>query len=493
MKKTAALILLLLAVCLITCASANSWGLKGDLYRAVESSGDWDDYTAVSNQADDFAVMGSRYHNALFFADGSHELHVYTTAVYQPEDKRPAPKLTVNDDFDLTISYGDNERYTFSDTIGGYELAEATIGDFHIELTDSDDSIYDWRYAAEDGEGTAVFPVTIMLDTFNIRLFPHSAAEVCSINRMHALLEDTRYCLGYGSAWEDPYSPDRRGELLEPKKKGTAPVYSTPSDKAWRAGKGKAAVGTNGSMWVLKQADGEDGRGWACIRYDVSERTQRIGWVLCKDLGLEAETEDAAFAHTPVETIADTFLTDDPDVSQYPQFAVPNGTELTCLGLYNDHYAYVEAKANNGKLSGKGTVVRGFVPVRDLHPAPSPVQRDIMKKAAGVWYADGSTLAGELLTLDADGTFAAGTAGGPDEEAETLEGTWYVTKYDTAEGIYWDEPPYRITLLYDNGNADIYGLILADSRLELSSGLIGGTYLPFDEYDESMDESAEEE
>ena len=490
MKKAAALLLLILAVCLVTGASANSWGLTGDLYRAVEEAGTWDDYTSLSNQAEEFAVMHSRYHNALFYADLGSQLHVYTAAVYQPEDNKPAPKLAISDDFDLTLSYGDSESYTFSMTVEGYELTEARVGDFRLRVTPVDDSVFDWHFIAEDGEGTAVFPVFIMLDTFNIRLFPHSTEEVRRINRMHALLEDTRYCLGFGSPMLDAYSPDRPGTLLEPKKKGTAPVYSAPSAKAWRAGKGKAAVGTNGRLWVMAHSEGDDGRSWACVRYDVSERTQRIGWALNKDLGQPEEEGDTFFVHTRAEAAADTFLTDDPDVSQYAQFAVPRGTLLTCLGLYNEQYAYVEAHEKNGKIGGKGTVVRGFVPVRDLQPAPAKVQTGIMKKAAGVWCGEGGgPVAGDILTLNADGTFAAGYAGGPDEETATLEGTWYVTEYDPAEGLYWDEPVHQITLLYDNGKADIYGMSLTDApALGLTTSEGGGDYVPFEEYDESTEE-----
>ena len=53
----------------------------------------WDDYTTFSNQEGPFAVMQSRYHHALFFVDNQDRLHVYTTAVYQPEAKRKAPEL----------------------------------------------------------------------------------------------------------------------------------------------------------------------------------------------------------------------------------------------------------------------------------------------------------------------------------------------------------------------------------------------------------------
>ena len=490
---------LLLAAMLCAGASANSWGLSGDLYLAVEQSGAWDDYTLLGNQAGDFAVLQSRYHNALFYAETVEDLHVYTAAVYQPEDGKPAPRLEVNDDFDLTISYGDSESYTFALTVEGYELTEAVIGDFRLRTTESDDDFYSWNYSAEDGEETAAFPVTIMLDTFNIRLFPHSAAEVRNINHMRALLELTRYCLGFGSDTEEAYSPDRRGELLQPKKEGTVPVYSAPSAKSWRAGKGKAAVGTNGSLWVLKRAAGSDGKAWACIRYDVSERTQRIGWALCRDLGLPEETEDPGFVQTKVQAASDTFLTDDPDVSQYAQFTVAKGTELTCLGLYNDSYAYVEAKEKNNKLSGKGSAVRGFVPLKDLQPAPAKVQTALMKKAAGVWYADGGgALAGDLLTLNKDGTFVSGRAGSPDDEDETLEGTWYVTRYDPAEGMYWDEPKYRATFLYNDGRAGVFGMSLTNAHLNLTLGNDGASYGPFDDYDDygdydDYDDTAEDE
>lgn len=50
--------------------------------------------------------------------------------------------------------------------------------------------------------------------------------------------------------------------------------------------KREAAVGLNGDLWLLSQYKNEDGQSYACIRYNVSERTQRIGYALCKDLGL---------------------------------------------------------------------------------------------------------------------------------------------------------------------------------------------------------------
>jgi len=46
-------------------ALANSWGLSGNLLEVVMEDGRWDDYSTISKQQGDFAVLGGRYHNVL--------------------------------------------------------------------------------------------------------------------------------------------------------------------------------------------------------------------------------------------------------------------------------------------------------------------------------------------------------------------------------------------------------------------------------------------
>ena len=158
--------------------------------------------------------MKSRYHHALFFADEDRELHVYTTAVYQPEAKRKAPKLSL-DDRELTIRYGEDEYYRFWDTDEGYELTEAVIGLFRlIALADEDGLL--WHYAAQDAEGIVVFPVKITLASFNIDLFPRSVEEVRRLNALQARFDSRQRILGTGSEEGGAYSPDDPGELLQP-------------------------------------------------------------------------------------------------------------------------------------------------------------------------------------------------------------------------------------------------------------------------------------
>ena len=501
MKKSTCVILVttLFASFLFLCgtASANGWGLKGNLLTSVMANHAWNDYSTLSNQEGPFAVMKSRYHHALFFVDSQEQLHVYTTAVYQPEAKRKAPKLYWDGHY-LTISYGELEYYTFfewNEGSGEYQLSDAVVNKFRLTGIPGE-SGFSWRYRAmdDDHDEVVVWPEKIMLADFNIDLFPHSVDEVRHLNHMHARFYSGLNVLGTAFSG-DVYDPDHPGELFQSKKKGRAAVYSAPYGKsAWRAGKGKAAVGLNGDMWVLSQHQNEDGESYACIRYNVSERTQRIGYALCEELGLPEITVQSSepgqsFVHIDVEATADTFLTDDPDVSQFHQFSVPKGTQFTCLGLYNYNYAYVAAEVKGGKFVDGGAIVWGFVPIRDLEPMEQEKVPEIMEKLAGAWQLDaGGNLAPDILNLEAGGSFTA--PGMVDEVAEagTSSGTWYVTKYNPFMNLYWNEPPYELTLLFDNGRATVLGLQLTDEGFGLTFWEGGAGYLP---YDGSQDSEAD--
>ena len=485
------LAVVLFAGLLLLCgtASANSWGLNGKLLTAVMADHSWDDYTTLSNQEGPFAVMQSRYHNALFFADNQGRLHVYTTAVYQPESKRKAPELYWDGHY-LTISYDELEYYTFcewEEGSGEYQLSDAVVNGFELSGIPGE-SGFSWQYQATDDDHdiAAAWPEKIMLADFNIDLFPHSVDEVCHLNYMQARFDSGLNVLGTAFSG-DVYDPDHPGELLQPRKKGTAAVYSAPyGESAWCAGKGKAAVGLNGDLWVLSQYKNEDGKSYACIRYNVSERTQRIGYALCRDLGLpeisaQSSEPGRSFVHIDVEATADTFLTDDPDVSQFHQFSVPKGTQFSCLGLYNNNYAYVTAEVKNGKFVDGGAIVWGFVPIRDLEPMEQEKVPEVMENLAGAWQLDaGGTLAPDILVLEADGSFTAPGMTVEVAEEGASSGTWYVTKYNPFMNLYWYETSYELTLLFDNGDATVRGLELTDEGFSLIFWEGGGGYVPYD-------------
>ncbi|HPF87514.1 MAG TPA: hypothetical protein PK537_05615, partial [Candidatus Limiplasma sp.] len=104
-------LLLGFAIALST-ASANSWGLTGELFEAVSAVDTWDDYTTLCKQAGNFAVMYSRHQNVLMIVhDGV--LSAYPLAVYQPDAMLGSTVTLTQTETGFTLSYGDTEWYTF--------------------------------------------------------------------------------------------------------------------------------------------------------------------------------------------------------------------------------------------------------------------------------------------------------------------------------------------------------------------------------------------
>ena len=438
MKRTATLLLcLLLSLLLPVSALANSWGLKGDLLTAVSSDSTWNDYYA-GDQVGNVATMRSRYHYALMLVAGKKQpLQVYTRAMWQPTDHKDFPKLTKSGN-GFVLSYGKNESYTFVPHGDSYLLTVAKIGDFTLTST-RDDGLY---LGMEDGESAELFIWGgITLEKFSIRLLPRSVEEIRRFNMMRRVLDSGSDVLGW---YEDSLNP---GRLYTPRKKGTVPVYGAPSTKAWRAGNGKASVSTNGEIYVLREWVAEDGTVWLHIRYEVSQRTHRFGFIKASQLpgyqvvGCEAYPQ----LSVPVRVAEMTSLTDDPLLSQYGQHLLLPGTELTAIGMLNDEYALVTTE-----ISGKEAWL--FVPLKDLEPIPGEPLPEVMAQLVGCWeFWAGGNMSLDYLQFNADGTFC--NPAWPNQG-----GTFTVTAYDPAQGKYWDKPPYELTLVYHDGGVTMCGL-----------------------------------
>ena len=442
-----------LLFCLITgVAFANSWGLSGNLLDVVMEDGRWNDYTTISNQEGDFAVLGGRYHNVLMRHKNG-ELLTYPLAVWQETDKIQVetPKLNLrNDGRVLEITYGDQESYAFqlNRQYSTYDSGDALIQAYvnGLSFTRSDHSML-----VSDGTRDVVWLRDVRLETFNIKLFPQTIEEVLHLNRMYAILDSGRNGMDMGA------SSVNIG-------KGTAPVYSAPFTRSWRAAKGKAAVGLSGQHWRMGEYLNADGEGFVRIRYEVSERTQRIGYVLASDLNTEVHEEHFfKTIHVPVETLKGTWLTDDPLVSQYQQFYLPKGLQLICMGTYGDDYAWVSGKIKNGTFTDGGKtvtdgdqIVWGYVPLKRLTISSedeyrNTIEWDAMAKYAGHWhFAAGGVGVSDHLMLYADGTWEGYT--------DILRGgTWQLTRYNPEDNLYWADVPYEIVFFLENGAVNIKG------------------------------------
>ena len=431
MKK---FLLMTLACLLFACsASANGWGLRGGICDIVSQGDRYDGYLADADDGNqqvqgryvNHAILKNRYHAVLIAAlreDNQWEaFEVSTTAVYQPADERGqspnGPELSHNS-LGFTLAYGDSERYIFAWKDGDYFLTS-------VEYFVDPDPGYANSYSPHEGGllfwqsgpantflpiGEALWETDgIPLQLFNIEQMPRTLMEVRNINMTSdALLAGDELLIS--DVWEG----EEDGKTL--------PVYSAPDKTSYRAASGKAAVSLKGEADILAVQDG-----WTLLQYEVSPRTSRIGWV-------EGELSDDAemiFASVPLVTAADTFLTDDPYVSQFEQVQIPKGTELTGLSCLGEFYAYVEYQGDK--------LYQGFVPLKDLRPVydvawgedakTAAVRWDVMDALCGKWYVPGFSARQIFCT---DGTWRNHMPG--DSTAEKQSGTYRI--FDRADGTY---------------------------------------------------------
>ena len=476
MKKLRILLILCLTLAVtLPAASANSWNLSGQLLAMVEQTNDYDDYYAMVSDynrkaATTHTILTSRYHNQLVAVDevkdGWKDAIFSTTAVYQPSELEETgyPKITrTKSGFEL--AYPDiDERYYFELTRnneGGavYTLTEAQMGGVTVERQ------AEYFYLVTLGDDNAVWAVEVTLENFNIHNMPKRGPD--DVRRINEANEGLQY-LAY------LYPQVVSGQMSG--KKSYA-VYSAPDTSSYRAAKGKASVST-GDDYNLYLTVGD----WSLIEYRVSLRTSRFGWAQLGNHGDET-TEDLVCV--PMLTAYDTYLTDDPNVSEYHQAELSAGTKLTAL-FHPDGWAYIYVEAT---VDGK--VTRGFVPQRDVVFDDVELP-DEEAKLVGSWQMEaGGEFWDYYLRLDADGRFY----GSDNDGAQPYHGTWSVVQTPAGSNLYWVGDVPTIVFRCVNGTVYRYGVEVSDDY-EVTEGSYcrsmsfitceGGTgYVSYGVYDES--------
>ena len=476
MKKLRILLILCLTLAVtLPAASANSWNLSGQLLAMVEQTHDYDDYYAMVSDynrkaATTHTILTSRYHNQLVAVDevkdGWKDAIFSTTAVYQPSEQSTSgkPKLTrIKNGFELAYPKV-KELYRFeyiSNDWGemAYTLMYAKMGSVEIERKES------YRYLVTQGTDSAMWAVEVTLENFNIHNMPKRGPD--DVRRINEANEGLQY-LAY--LYPQVVSGQTSG------KKSYA-VYSAPDTSSYRAAKGKASVST-GDDYNLYLTVGD----WSLIEYRVSLRTSRFGWAQLGNHGDET-TED--LVRVPMLTAYDTYLTDDPNVSEYHQAELPAGTKLTALSHPNGWaYIYVEATVD-------GKITRGFVPQRDVVFDDVELP-DEEAKLVGSWQMEaGGEFWDYYLRLDADGKFY----GSDNDGAQPYHGTWSVVQTPAGSNLYWVGDVPTIVFRCVNGTVYRYGVEVSDD-CEVTEGSYcrsmsfitceGGTgYVSYGVYDES--------
>ena len=475
MKKLRMLLILCLTLAVtLPAASANSWNLSGQLLAMVEQTHDYDDYYAMVSDynrkaATTHTILTSRYHNQLVAVDevkdGWKDAIFSTTAVYQPSEQSTSgkPKLTrIKNGFELAYPKV-KELYRFeyiSNDWGemAYTLMYAKMGSVEIERKES------YRYLVTQGTDSAMWAVEVTLENFNIHNMPKRGPD--DVRRINEANEGLQY-LAY--LYPQVVSGQTSG------KKSYA-VYSAPDTSSYRAAKGKASVST-GDDYNLYLTVGD----WSLIEYRVSLRTSRFGWAQLGNHGDETTNE---IVHVPMLTVFDTYLTDDPNVSEYHQAELPAGTKLTALS-HPDGWAYIYVEAT---VDGK--ITRGFVPQRDVVFDDVELP-DEEAKLVGSWQMEaGGEFWDTYLRLDADGRFY----GSDNDGAQPYHGTWSVVQTPAGSNLYWRGDIPTIVFRCVNGTVYRYGVEVSDDY-EVAEGSYcrsmsfitceGGTgYVSYGVYDE---------
>ena len=448
-----------LALTLLTPAAlANSWGLKsGMILNAVSKTHDYDEYTALAQlklPRSEVAVMASRYHAVLLYAyrdeNGKLQMDAYHTAVKQPDERGFKLVRLIRADYDFILEYSDLSLKFRPYGLNGFSLDSGRIGELTLQAGSPNTEQIIWL-TCSDGKNSynwqAGEAATPLLSEFNLRLFPRTLDEIGASCELEYVLraQFESFELGAGAA--------------------TVPVYSAPGEGSVRFAKGKASVNLRepAKLYGLTR----DGN-WALIEYAVSDRTSRFGYVKRRDLPSSiAWTFTLPSVDVPVTVTQDTFLTDDPNVSQYRQMTLKAGGSVRLLALYGAWYAYVETT-----LEGK--TVRGFVPRACLRcPLPTEEDPEVAQRLLGEWQCSGGgEMLGDYVTFQPDGR--AATSGlplermktlSPQERAEYGEPVWesYQVYKSTARerANFWNECAHILVFRDDTGYiSGFYGLML---------------------------------
>lgn len=430
MKKRWMLLILCLLIALIL-PVASAIELPGDVLSPMLDSPDdavlADDYRADAE--DVRIIIGSGEHHQLVAAakydDGWENAVVSTTAVYQPSDGYGLPMLTRTEEgFELAYPAAD-EVYRFAlshDSTNHpiYTLVFAKMGDIEVAKREN------FGYLVTQGEDSAVWLETVTLVNFNIHQMPRrGTADVRRMNEMACGLQHANL-----SPWQ----------TLE---ESGARLYATEGD-------------------------------WALAETHVSPAANRFAWVQLD--GIKEIRHE--WRHVPIQTVYDTYLTDDPNVGEAHQLELPAGTQLTALSYLSGKWAYVYVEA-----AVDGEKVYGFVPQRDV-VYDDVEQPELAAEFVGHWCAAGGGGWYDDFQLDADGHFS----GADDDGARTCSGTWRIVQTPEGSNLYGKGDLPTIVLYGTDGTVYRCGIQVTKEKiaagvwsiyLSLSTDETGRSYVPY--------------
>ena len=133
---------------------------------------------------------------------------------------------------------------------------------------------------------------------------------------------------------------------------GNCPVYTAPSENAYRCANGKASCSTDSSM-------GEAGfvSGWLMVRYNTNNGGERVGYIPPRYVeGYQAKMRTPAFDYIPAVAADTLYVTDNTKLSGSAFAVLDPGETFYFLAKYTyfTDWWYIECTVD-------GRVARGFI------------------------------------------------------------------------------------------------------------------------------------
>lgn len=181
-----------------------------------------------------------------------------------------------------------------------------------------------------------ILTVCLLLTAFSIALADGSSAvdETDLVNRLRTV-QDFKF----------RNHEDGIGE-------GTAPVYTAPSQDAYRCANGKAAYELDGPIGESNYVDN-----WLLVHYNIDNQYERVGYIQKKHLNdFKSTMPKLNFEYIPLTAAVDIEITDDPYLSLTPFGIIHKGETFYVLMkyTYTGNWYYVECTV-------EGKTARGFI------------------------------------------------------------------------------------------------------------------------------------
>lgn len=123
-------------------------------------------------------------------------------------------------------------------------------------------------------------------------------------------------------------------------------VYSGPGTNYYRSNGGRASV--SGGRLRVWGTEGD----WALIGYGLTNNLYRVGYIKKNTLPKSLSVAELQLGTDTVKVVKAASIYDDPIIQPIELFKLSVGTQVTLLGFYDDHWAYIEGRYGSKPFRG---------------------------------------------------------------------------------------------------------------------------------------------